>query len=57
VKVPRFRIAWLMAFIAIAALELWAIRALSGVQFQSRLLAQVIGALFVGALPMANIPQ
>jgi hypothetical protein len=55
VKVPRFRITWLMAFIAIAALELLGMRALSGLQFQSRLLTQVTVALIVGTLPMANI--
>jgi uncharacterized protein YggT (Ycf19 family) len=45
VKVPRFRIAWVMVAVAIAALDFAAIRALSG--WGHRLL--------LGALPMANV--
>jgi len=48
-RAPRFRIAWLMALIAIIALDFGAIRALSGFDFQ---VAEMVG---VGALPMANI--
>jgi hypothetical protein len=60
VRLPRFRIAWVMIFVAIVALDLKAIRALSGVQFRayinsSRRFADMIGALILGALPMANV--
>jgi hypothetical protein len=60
VRLPRFRIAWVMIFVAIVALDLGAIRALSGVQFRayingSRRFADMIGALIFGALPMANV--
>jgi hypothetical protein len=49
VKVPRFRIASIMVVVAIAALNLVAIRALFG--FRS-----LMGELLtVGALPMANV--
>lgn len=48
-KVPRFRIAWVMAFIAIVALVLWAIRALS------EFTPEDADYLSVGALPMAII--
>ncbi len=44
-KVPRFRIAWIVVAVAIAALDFAAIRALSG--WGHRLL--------LGALPMANV--
>jgi hypothetical protein len=46
---PRFRIAWLMAFVAIVALNLAGIRALSGVPVQT---AEPIE---LGAFPMGNI--
>jgi hypothetical protein len=49
VGVPRFRIAWMMAFIAIAALDFGAIRAL--LRFNS-IAAEL---LLVGTLPMANV--
>ncbi len=60
VKVPRFRIAWLMAIVAIAALNFGAIRALVNLQFRAHIngfprLAQIIGALILGALPMATV--
>ena len=48
-KVLRFRIAWVMAFIAIAALEFAAIRALFGFGPRPGEL------LMLGTLPMANI--
>ncbi len=48
-KLPRFRIAWMIAFVAIAALDFGAIRALLG--FNSYWAA----LLLVGALPMANV--
>jgi hypothetical protein len=47
--VPRFRIAWVMVIVAIAALNLTAIRAIQ----DSETLAGEF--LVVGALPMANI--
>jgi hypothetical protein len=47
VKVPRFRIAWVMVAVAIAALDFGAIRAMFG------FLAGHL--LLLGALPMANV--
>jgi hypothetical protein len=48
-KLPRFSIAWIMAIIVIAAIDLAAIRALDGTN-------TVIGALIVvGSMPMASI--
>jgi hypothetical protein len=47
VKGPRFRIAWVMVAVAIAALDFAAIRAMLG--------SQVIILLVLGALPMANV--
>jgi hypothetical protein len=47
VKAPRFRIAWVMVGIAIAALDFAAIRAMLG--------HPEIGLLVLGALPMANV--
>src|SRR5207244_1304988 len=60
-KVPRFRIAWLIAFVAVAALEFGAIRALH--DFENRLILlthsyHLPGMIFAwvhGALPMANV--
>ena len=46
-KVPRFRIAWVMVAVAIAALDFAAIRAVLGYP--------EVGLLVVGALPMANL--
>ncbi len=46
-KAPRFRIAWVMVGIAIAALDFAAIRAMHG--------HPEIGLLGLGALPMANV--
>jgi hypothetical protein len=49
VKVPRFRIARMMAFVGIVALDFGAIRALLG-------FGSATGkALLLGALPMANV--
>jgi hypothetical protein len=48
-KAPRFRIAWVMVAVAIAALDFGAIRAL--IEFNSR--AREL--LLLGALPMANV--
>jgi hypothetical protein len=53
VQVPRFRIAWLMVFVAIAALNLGAIRALLGIR--SPLNNKAVGVLGLGALPMVNL--
>jgi hypothetical protein len=47
VKVPRFRIAWVMVFVAFVALNFPAIRATSD--------SAVGGLLTMGALPMANV--
>lgn len=48
-KLPRFSIAWIMAIIVVAAVDLAAIRALDGTQ-------TVIGALIIiGSMPMASI--
>jgi hypothetical protein len=60
VKAPRFRIAWMMAFVALVAINLWAIRALSNLQFRAYfvgplLRSQVIGVLILGGLPMAHV--
>jgi hypothetical protein len=60
VRLPRFRIAWVMSFIAIVALDLGAIRELPGVRFRAYIhgdhrLAFMISALILGALPMANV--
>ena len=48
-KIPRFRLAWLMAFVAIAALNFGAMRALLG--FNSVTARLLLG----GALPMVNV--
>ena len=52
-QVPRFRIAWLMVFVAIVALNLGAIRALLGIR--SPLNNKAVGVLGLGALPMVNL--
>jgi hypothetical protein len=49
VKVPRFRIAWVMVAIAIVALDFGAIRALIGLN------SLAADSLLLGALPMANV--
>ena len=48
-KVPRFRIAWVMVFVAIAALDFGAIRAVFDRNSRTSYL------LGIGALPMANV--
>jgi hypothetical protein len=48
-RVPRFRIAWVMVAVAIGALDFGAIRALL------KQVSFVAGFLILGALPMANI--
>jgi hypothetical protein len=48
VKIPRFRIAWAMGFIALAALDLWAFREMHNVESSSCLVTQV-------ATPMSNV--
>ena len=48
-KIPRFRLAWLIAFVAIAALNFGAMRALLGFNSVTARL------LLVGALPMVNV--
>ncbi len=50
---PRFRIAGLMVFVAIVALNLGAIRALLGIR--SPLNNKAVGVLGMGALPMVNL--
>jgi hypothetical protein len=50
VKAPRFRIAWIMVAVAIAAIDFAAIRALLGLGE-----SLVWGLLLLGALPMANV--
>jgi hypothetical protein len=53
-KAPRFRLAWIMVAVAIAALDFWAIQAVIGVRDDR--IGYVIGTfLLVGALPMANV--
>jgi len=48
-RLPRFGIAWAMGFVAVVALNLFAIRALSEIDGK-------IGTLLgLGALPMANV--
>jgi len=49
VKAPRFRIAWFMVFIALAALDFRAIRAMPEIGPPTSEL------LVLGALPMANV--
>jgi hypothetical protein len=51
---PRFRIAWAMVAVAIAALDFGAIRAVLGSQ-GGRLGSETGILLLLGALPMANI--
>lgn len=46
---PRFRIVWVMGFVALAALEFGAIRAVTDYRGTTR------DSLAVGALPMANL--
>ncbi len=48
-KVPRFRIAWGMVFVAIVALNFGMIRASFGFELY------VAQSLLLGALPMANV--
>jgi hypothetical protein len=58
VKVPRFRIAWAMVFVAIAALNFGAIRAWSDLKTSNggnQHVMLMIDALGAGAMPMANI--
>jgi hypothetical protein len=67
VKIPRIRIAWVMAFVALAALSFGAIRAMSDVQRAvyntktmneyniSIYMNKFIDLLEWGALPMANV--
>jgi hypothetical protein len=57
---PRIRIAWAMALIAAIALEFVAIRALSAMQLRANIegshrLSLMVGALALGAIPMANV--
>ena len=54
VKAPRFRIAWVMVAVAIAALDFTAIRALLG-PYTNSLEYQKTMLLLLGALPMANV--
>jgi hypothetical protein len=49
VNLPRFRIAWLMLFVAVVALNFGAIRALSELEPPKG------GLLVFGAVPMTNI--
>ena len=53
-KIPRFRIAWVMVAVAIAALDFGAIRALLA-RHGSALDDQRSMCLLLGALPMANV--
>jgi hypothetical protein len=53
VKLPRLRIAWLMAIVAMAALHFGAVRA--GLEVRRHLSTPIIDLLGVGALPMANV--
>jgi hypothetical protein len=53
-KAPRFRLAWIMLAVAIAALDFWAIQTVIGVRDDR--IRYVIGTfLLVGGLPMANV--
>ena len=57
---PPFRIAWAMVLVAAIALEFAAIRALLGLQLRANIegshhLSLMIGALALGAIPMANV--
>jgi hypothetical protein len=47
-KMPRFRIAWVMVFVAVAALNLTVFRAAEDLPFNT-------SALLVGAMPMASV--
>ena len=51
-KPPRFRIAWIMVAVAIAALDFWAIRTLLDFSYFS---PEVGEALVFGALPIMNV--
>jgi uncharacterized membrane protein YeiB len=48
-KPPRFRIAWIMVAVAVAALDFWAIRAVFDRNSRTSYL------LGIGAMPMANV--
>jgi hypothetical protein len=52
-NMPHFRIAWLMAVVAIAALNFGAVRA--GLKVRNQLSTPIIDLLNAGALPMANV--
>ena len=52
-RIPRFRIAWLAAIVALAAVDFAAIREGVRIRHQSR--TPIIDALGLGALPMANV--
>src|SRR5438270_915980 len=54
VKAPRFRIAWLIVVVAVAALNLAAIRFLF-YDLRTGLNANRLDVLAMGALPMANV--
>jgi hypothetical protein len=53
-KGPRLRIAWVMAAVAIAALDFWGIREFLGAQMFG-LASETDAYLLLGALPMANV--
>jgi hypothetical protein len=54
VRLPRFRISWLMVFVALAALNFAAIRALYH-DLWTGMHANKLDFLALGALPMANV--
>jgi hypothetical protein len=56
VKVPRFKIAWLMVFVAIAALNFWVFRiCYYDLWTNDAATANKIDVLYTGSIPMANI--
>jgi hypothetical protein len=55
-KIPRFRIAWLMVFVAVAALNFWVFRiCYYDVWTNYAATANKIDVMYVGSMPMANI--
>jgi hypothetical protein len=55
VKVPRFRITWLMVFVAIAALNFGAIRFWYQLRLDRNTVNNWVEVLTYGTLPMANL--
>jgi hypothetical protein len=56
VKVPRFQIAWMMVFVAVAALNIWVFRiCYYDLWTNDAATANKIDVMYSGSMPMANI--